>query len=348
MERCSVGANDSVSAEEPVRKEPGAHRALTLSIPIPESRSPNPDPADAASKGAASATTIAMRKSTAAVLALVFCLLTVGGLSTTASAQVPDSVRQAALRDFHGDDLTGKDGPLAKAGMDLLLLYHARASADLGASRTPADPSAPSGGNGGAGALEGMQVGDGRVAVEASAAGDPETLVQDLTGLGATRVQHAGSLVSAHLPISRIPDFARLASLNQARPVQASTGSSMGRSTGASTGAAAGAPGEASPSPPPSVQESAPEPPSSPDPASSTDAPSAPEPPPEPAAAPEMPSSAASPSQNDRIGATAPSSDRPVAESTAASDFTSSGSSNDAGAFLLVVLAVAIVLFLDP
>ena len=292
-----------------------------------DSQSPNPDLADAADQEAASATAIAMWKATDAVLVLL--ILAIGGLPRTASAQVPDSVRQAALQDFHGNDLTGKDGPLAKAGMDLLILYHARSTTNLGAGQTPGAPSATPGEPGGTGALEGMQVRDGRVAVEAMAAGDPEVLVQDLEGLGATRVQRAGPLVSAQLPISRIPDLARLASLNQARQAQSTTGAVTGATTGEQPIA---------PSPPSSAREDA----SSPDEASPADPPSTDEPA-GPGDAPDA-QSAASSSGNDRIDAAAPS----MEEMRGASDRMSSKSSKDAGALLLIALAVTIVLFLDP
>ncbi len=113
-----------------------------------------------------------------------------------------DSLRAAALRDYHGPDGSGKDGALAKAGRDLLLLYHEyRAFQEQDADSTFSPR------------LVDVPVRDGRVAVEAVATDTAAKLHTDLKALGLTDTATAGRLVSGWLPIDRIPDMARLESL---------------------------------------------------------------------------------------------------------------------------------------
>lgn len=136
---------------------------------------------------------------------LLFCLPTV--------AQPPaDSVRLDAQRDFHGPDLKNKDGPLAKAGLDLLVLYHRRQQLPDSCEFPPQETHLP--------------VTNDHVVMDAVAANDPNTLHADLDSLGLNHSATVGHIVSGHLPISQIPSMARLESLRQARPSQRSTHSS--------------------------------------------------------------------------------------------------------------------------
>jgi len=142
-----------------------------------------------------------------------------GSVTGTVLAQStpPDSVRRAALEDFHGPDLTGKDGPLAKAGLDLLLLYHQRNSgADRSSSIRSEDE--PTGARRG-----GLQIQDGRVVIDAVAAGDVGALAADLDSLGMTNGATAGGLVSGRFPIAKIPALARLETLRGVQPARART-----------------------------------------------------------------------------------------------------------------------------
>ncbi len=159
------------------------------------------------------------------VLLAVLCGSTAG--TGLAQSNVADGVRRAALEDFHGPDLEGKDGPLAKAGLDLLLLYHQR-RADARRS-----PSIQSGDESTGARRGGLQTQDGRVVIDAIAAGDVPALATDLDSLGATDLASAGGLVSARIPIEKIPDLARLETLRGVQPARARTRS--GRSSASTT-----------------------------------------------------------------------------------------------------------------
>jgi hypothetical protein len=114
-----------------------------------------------------------------------------------------DSLRAEALRDFHGPDRTGKDGPLAKAGLDLLLLYHEyRAYRRRGAAEPPFSPS-----------VRGAQVRNGHVTIDAIATTSTERLHADLTALGLIDAAMAGRVVSGRLPITQVPVLAQVESL---------------------------------------------------------------------------------------------------------------------------------------
>lgn len=119
-----------------------------------------------------------------------------------ATAQQPaDSIRAKALQDFHGADMSGKDGPLAKAGLDLLVLYH-----EYQAFREQdGDTFSPS--------VAGARVTDGRVTIDAIAQDEAKQLRTDLKGLGVKDAAAAGRVVSGRLPIDQIPALAKLESL---------------------------------------------------------------------------------------------------------------------------------------
>jgi hypothetical protein len=156
------------------------------------------------------------------VWAGVFLLSLALSLVSESSAQPvdEDSLRQAAAEDYHGADLRGKDGPLSKAGMDLLLLYHRWTSGAV-------DRQGVSGS---------LQIQNGRVTVDAIAAGTAADLASDLKRLGAKNVATAGALVSGQIPISAIPDAARLPTLQSMRPSRPRT-----QSSGSGPGAVSGA-----------------------------------------------------------------------------------------------------------
>lgn len=150
-------------------------------------------------------------------------VLTMIGEAPLAVAQQPaDSIREAALRDYHGPDLEGKDGPLAKAGLDLLVLYHEyQAHRDEGAD-TSFTPN-----------VSGVRVVDGRVTVDAIASGSADTLRQELEALGLTNAATAGRVVSGRVPLDRVPDLAKLESLRSVAPSRMQTRTDPGASGGA-------------------------------------------------------------------------------------------------------------------
>jgi hypothetical protein len=137
-------------------------------------------------------------------------LLLLTGLVRPGAGQVPDdSVRARALRDLHGPDGVGKDGPLHKAGLDLLMLYHRYRQADDRIAFAPEQ--------------SGLSVTNGRVVVEAIAAETAASLRADLERLGMQPAAEAGRVVSGRLPIEQIPAAARLASLRGLMPSRART-----------------------------------------------------------------------------------------------------------------------------
>lgn len=132
---------------------------------------------------------------------LVVLLATALGAGPGAAQPLPDSLRAEALQDFHGPDRTGKDGPLAKAGLDLLLLYHEYRAfrREGGDSFTPSVP--------------GARVTDGHVTIDAVATTSAQALRADLAALGLQDAAVAGRVVSGRLPIDQVPALARVESL---------------------------------------------------------------------------------------------------------------------------------------
>jgi len=129
-------------------------------------------------------------------------LLTLPLSAVPAMAQQPaDSVRAKALEDFHGPDGQGKDGPLAKAGLDLLLLYHEHQAFQ----QEDGAPFSPS--------VLDARVRDGHITIDAVAQDEAKQLRADLKALGFKDATAAGRIVSGRLPIDRIPEMARLESL---------------------------------------------------------------------------------------------------------------------------------------
>jgi hypothetical protein len=133
---------------------------------------------------------------------LLGLLLTLLLPALPATAQQPaDSIRAEALQDFHGTDMTGKDGPLAKAGLELLMLYHEYQAFQ----RRAGDTFSPS--------VTGARVTDGHVTIDAIAQDEAEQLRADLKDLGIEDAAAAGRIVSGRLPIDQIPALAKLGSL---------------------------------------------------------------------------------------------------------------------------------------
>ncbi len=135
-----------------------------------------------------------------------------GGL--VAPAGVDPEVWQQVQRDLAGDDLEGKDGPLAKVGLPLALLYR-EYQAHLVAF-TPSDSLLrvvpDESGTGGA-----------LVLIKAVAADDSEVLLADLEVLGIQDAALFDRQISGRLPILAIERLAALESLQFAQPVMAAT-----------------------------------------------------------------------------------------------------------------------------
>jgi hypothetical protein len=135
----------------------------------------------------------------------------------------PADVQTQVRRAVRGDDLEGKDGPMAKVGSDLATLYYqheAEGAAGVqrllgGTQRTRRarnahyhSPVSPDGQS---------------VAVNAVAVGEAADLRRDLRTLGLEDGATAGRVVSGRLPISALKNAAQLRSLRGLMPAYAQT-----------------------------------------------------------------------------------------------------------------------------
>ena len=152
-------------------------------------------------------------------------LVAIGGMPSLAAAQQPDdSIRAAALRDYHGPDREGKDGPLVKAGLDLVLIYHeyqAYREERSGEQGFRGDRGQE--GEGFSSSVAGVRTTGGHVTIDAIATGEPETLRSALEELGLKNAATAGQIVSGRLPIDQIPALAKLEPLRSASPSRMQT-----------------------------------------------------------------------------------------------------------------------------
>ncbi len=124
--------------------------------------------------------------------------LTLPGVSAEVAAQ--------AREDFAGADLQGKDGPMAKVGFDLALLFREHEAYEQGGRVGAFTP-----GN------RLLQVRDERVVIDAVAAGEASALRADLEALGLEGAAQYGPVVSGRLPITALPQAAALGTLRTAR-----------------------------------------------------------------------------------------------------------------------------------
>ncbi len=138
-------------------------------------------------------------------------LLTASGDSTSPGDPALDDLAaayHAALIDFHGPDLVGKDGPLARLGLDLANLFQQKRIHDQRQAGVPFVPvtDVP------------IQVSGDRVTVEFVVQGDAALAQVQLASVGMQNIEVAGSLYAGDLPIDRLRDLAGLSSLSFARP----------------------------------------------------------------------------------------------------------------------------------
>ncbi|MDZ7705943.1 MAG: hypothetical protein U5L04_15825 [Trueperaceae bacterium] len=116
------------------------------------------------------------------------------------------SPAEQVRRDMAGDDLEGKDGPLAKVGADLALLYRQYQRHEQQTPQTafrPHDPMIP--------------VENGYVLIDAVADGSASVLRAELERHGLIEASSFGRVVSGLLPIMAIDDIAGLDTLRSAR-----------------------------------------------------------------------------------------------------------------------------------
>lgn len=139
-----------------------------------------------------------------------------GRVSTAALS--PDVTRAAATA-IHGTDREGKDGPMARIGSELALLYYQhqqQGTAGVRALREDSDRRRKTGGERERGAsrvLSPISPSGQFVAVNAIASEDASRLLSDLRQLGLDGGATTGNLVSGRLPIGALREAARLSSL---------------------------------------------------------------------------------------------------------------------------------------
>ena len=136
--------------------------------------------------------------------------LTGSGEAPAASTPTANSVlSERVLRDFHGDDLTGRDGPLAKIGLPLIVLHHRHRLHSETAAGSAFEPGSTA-----------FPVADDAVLVDLVANAAEANALRDAAGAhGLGAVSAAGRIVSGWVPIERLPEIAGLAPLAFARPV---------------------------------------------------------------------------------------------------------------------------------
>lgn len=127
-----------------------------------------------------------------------------------------DVIEQRAVRQFEGDDLTGKDGPMSRIGYDLALVYeeHRNFISQGGRARLNQEFSSR---------RRLARIGDELVTVDAVAVASPDDLRNTLTALGMQDIAVAGRIVSGRLPIASLPELAGSGQLQFARPSYAMT-----------------------------------------------------------------------------------------------------------------------------
>ena len=124
-----------------------------------------------------------------------------------------DPLGYRTLRDYHGADLTGRDGPLARIGLPLALLHHQHQLHAAAGNTTPLDVSAAP-----------FRTTAHRVLIDMVAVDDSAAeLAQTAAALGLGSASQYGRMVSGWLPIERLAELADSPLLAFARPVYATT-----------------------------------------------------------------------------------------------------------------------------
>jgi hypothetical protein len=138
-----------------------------------------------------------------------------------AQTRVSQTAMQAALRAFAGDDLSKKNGPLVKAGLDLALV---REEYNEHQTLRPLAPFVPSNSL--------LRVSDNRVVVDIVAKGEAAAVELELGKLGMQITGKAGSIVSGRLPIAAIEAVAGLQGVRFVRPAMWTTDMGLTTSQG--------------------------------------------------------------------------------------------------------------------
>jgi hypothetical protein len=135
---------------------------------------------------------------------------------TQTQGELTSPIVQQANKDIAGDDLKGKDGPLAKVGFDLALLYREYEAYQTRSQDTSFVASNPT-----LQVSTSAQKKETYVTIDATAKADTEMLLADLEALGLVKATRFGRQVSGQFPLRNIAAMAMLESLQFARPSQA-------------------------------------------------------------------------------------------------------------------------------
>lgn len=119
-----------------------------------------------------------------------------------------------ALASFSGADHVGKDGPMAKVGLDLALLYQEHRDFMMRGGQSVLNRAFKS-------SLPLARIKNDKVVIDTAAVDNVRTLVQELTVLGMVNISTYGRIVSGYLPISSLELAAKIQQLNFARPAYA-------------------------------------------------------------------------------------------------------------------------------
>ena len=125
-----------------------------------------------------------------------------------------------ALESFSGKDRQGKDGPMAKLGIDLSLIYHEHRNFKInGGTQVLKRPFTSS--------LPLARIRDEKLVIDVVASANPDNLAQDLSIFGMENISVHGRMISGLIPISSLEQIAEISTLKFARPsyVSARTGS---------------------------------------------------------------------------------------------------------------------------
>jgi len=145
---------------------------------------------------------------------LILALCSLGWTSPAAAQQlnrVDRGLVQQARADVHGDDVAGKDGPMARVGLELALLVR---EYEQHRQQNAAGPFVSR-------AVTSGPVRDSLVTLDLVARGGTAALIADLRGLGAEDLSASHNLVSARVPIGQLRSLARQGSLQSARLARA-------------------------------------------------------------------------------------------------------------------------------
>lgn len=139
-----------------------------------------------------------------------------GNKPFTVMPHLNNPVGMQAFESFAGKDRSGKDGPMARVGMDLSLLYQEHRNFKMKGGELLLRRSFKS-------SLPLARIKNEKVVIDVVAAGDVDSLVQELVVLGMENISVYGRVISGSIPISSLEQTATIATLRFARPVYAKT-----------------------------------------------------------------------------------------------------------------------------